>query len=159
MQNFEGLFCKCCCWIQELPKGQANVINVIEAFATRWFQAVLKAIVHSHQWKLASFTHLPCTRHALDIPNLSTNKRPLTLAVCSSMILCWEIVTGYGLNIIPQVAPATHHMDQNTWTATTKSGYCHGQRCELPQEKRENSAWQYRVRAWSSKQECHGMSQ
>jgi hypothetical protein len=26
-----------------------------------WFQAVLKAIVHSHQWKLASFTHLPCT--------------------------------------------------------------------------------------------------
>ena len=57
------------------------------------------------------------------------------LAVCSSMILCWEIVRGYGLNIPPKVAPATHHLVQDTWTATEKSGHCHGQRCELPQQK------------------------
>ena len=51
------------------------------------------------------------------------------------MILCWEIVRGYGLNIPPKVAPATHHLVQDTWTATEKSGHCHGQRCELPQQK------------------------
>ena len=62
---------------------------------------------------------------------------PQHLAACSSMILSW-----YGFNVTLK-----RHLLHTTWTKTPDlpqrkvdtaaaiSGYCHGQRCELPHQK------------------------